>query len=103
LESTKVKLNKLVKESKGISPEILEGLMKLSNNPDVQYLFAAVRCLKQTIMFDHFGFPASDPVKNALHKEFSKGGDYYLTTLCNLIKQSGLILEKLEEKDESNK
>lgn len=75
----------------------MAGLVALSNSPNAKYLYEAIRNIKYIILRDEFSFSEANPIKNSVNKAFFKGGDYFLTILVKMIKQSDVLADKLEE------
>ena len=90
-------IKQILNHTDQIDESTLKGLYRLSNNKEVKHLFTAIIVMKHGILRDEFSYPSKEPVKNALNKEFHKGGDYFLTILVNLIKKSPELLDRLEE------
>lgn len=93
-------LDSLLKQISGIDPKTIEGLIALSNSKNIKYLYEAIRVIKYSILRDEFSYPEMDPIKNAINKAYYKGGDYFLTMLVKLIKQSPVLADKIEESAE---
>lgn len=88
---------KIDPQIRNASKEMLNGLVQLSTSPHYKHIGALIRLIKQNLLLDEFSYPASDPVKNALNKEYCKGIDKGLSLLANTIKDAGNLADSLEE------
>lgn len=94
------KLKKLTKQIDNIPLPVIEGIARLSNHPDMKYLYAFIRLKKFDILKKHFEYPFTDPVKNALDKAVYVGRDEGMKIISDIIKRAPDLLDKLEEENE---